>query len=237
MGKRGAGFTLIELLIVVAIIAILAAIAVPNFLEAQTRAKVSRAKADMRTLATGLEAYYVDHNAYIPNDEGVRGGIPLGLMLPALPDSRVYINALSTPVAYLTSALLGDPFGDRFSDDRTGQGFISYLNLGEEDLLALISIPQSFPAPVLDRPVREIFFSNRWITWSVGPDGQSILSSAAIETTSGDPYDPGPFELIEFFQRLSNGTDVYDPTNGTVSVGDVLRSHKGIFEPNLVRVD
>ena len=48
-------FTLIELLIVVAIIAILAAIAVPNFLEAQIRAKVSRAKADMRTLATGLE--------------------------------------------------------------------------------------------------------------------------------------------------------------------------------------
>jgi len=60
------GFTLIELLIVVAIIAILAAIAVPNFLEAQTRAKVSRLKADMRSAATGLEAYAVDNNDY-PN--------------------------------------------------------------------------------------------------------------------------------------------------------------------------
>ena len=58
------GFTLIELLIVIAIIAILAAIAVPNFLEAQTRAKVSRVKADQRSLATGLEAYYVDNNNY-----------------------------------------------------------------------------------------------------------------------------------------------------------------------------
>jgi len=58
------GFTLIELLIVIAIIAILAAIAVPNFLEAQVRAKVSRVKADQRSLATGLEAYYVDNNSY-----------------------------------------------------------------------------------------------------------------------------------------------------------------------------
>jgi prepilin-type N-terminal cleavage/methylation domain-containing protein len=55
------GFTLIELLIVVAIIAILDAIAVPNFLEAQLRAKVSRAKSDMRSVATALEAYRVDH--------------------------------------------------------------------------------------------------------------------------------------------------------------------------------
>lgn len=62
--KKLRGFTLIELLIVVAIIAILAAIAVPNFLEAQTRSKVSRAASDMRTLATALEAYFVDNNLY-----------------------------------------------------------------------------------------------------------------------------------------------------------------------------
>ena len=58
------GFTLIELLIVVAIIAILAAIAVPNFLDAQLRAKVAAAMTDMRALVTALEAYAVDNNVY-----------------------------------------------------------------------------------------------------------------------------------------------------------------------------
>src|SRR5438309_5491967 len=55
-------FTLIELLIVVAIIAILAAIAVPNFLEAQTRSKVARCKADLRSVIMAMESYRIDNN-------------------------------------------------------------------------------------------------------------------------------------------------------------------------------
>ena len=50
----------------VAIIAILAAIAVPNFLEAQMRSKVARVKADMRTIATAVESYAIDCNGKYP---------------------------------------------------------------------------------------------------------------------------------------------------------------------------
>lgn len=58
------GFTLIELLIVVAIIAILAAILIPNFLRARAQSQVSATKGNMKNLATALESYYVDNNAY-----------------------------------------------------------------------------------------------------------------------------------------------------------------------------
>jgi general secretion pathway protein G len=57
---------LIELLIVIAIIGILAAIAIPNLLNAVQRGKQKRSMSDMRTMATALEAYAVDNNVY-PN--------------------------------------------------------------------------------------------------------------------------------------------------------------------------
>ena len=62
--SRKKGFTLIELLIVVAIIGILAGIAIPNFLGARTKARVSRAFSDMEAIATAEEMYMMDEDHY-----------------------------------------------------------------------------------------------------------------------------------------------------------------------------
>ncbi|HQQ00020.1 MAG TPA: prepilin-type N-terminal cleavage/methylation domain-containing protein [bacterium] len=91
--QRGA-FTLIELLIVVAIIGILAAIAVPNFLNARMRATIARMETDVKALGDALMMYRIDHRCYFEH----QGGNPLVEWAP-----------LTTPVAYIATIPL-DPF-------------------------------------------------------------------------------------------------------------------------------
>ena len=62
--KQRKGFTLIELMIVIAIIIILAAIAIPNYLRMTDRARRSRIAGDFASMATAIEAYSVDWGAY-----------------------------------------------------------------------------------------------------------------------------------------------------------------------------
>ncbi len=64
MKKNQKGFTLIELLIVVAIIGIIAAIAIPNLLNAIDRGKQKRTMADLRSIGTAVESYAIDNNYY-----------------------------------------------------------------------------------------------------------------------------------------------------------------------------
>lgn len=170
-------FTLIELLIVVAIIAILAALAVPNFLEAQTRSKVSRAKADMRTIATGLGAYFVDFNQF-----------PNAVVIP--PPQR--LSRLTSPVAYLTT-VPDDVF--RNPGESFGPPFARTLNY-------------RYGAMGVDKP-------SRYLLASIGPDRQ--VSTPEIEFYPGYSTD--------LFVGLNPNYvwTVYDPTNGTISYGDVIR--------------
>ncbi len=197
------GFTLIELLIVVAIIAILAAIAVPNFLEAQTRSRVSRVVSDMRTFATAIEAYTVDYNAtprmthttFHPVDRELfpasehPGGV-FGVMNPIL----------STPIAYITDVFRKDPFtAESGTGIRLDEQLFTYHDL----------------ATYQDRNPTSAFwaastdFYGNWRLGSVGPDrtfAHGFSLSAQL---------------------------VYDPTNGTLSLGNIWRSPKnsGIQPP------
>lgn len=180
------GFTLIELLIVVAVIAILAAIAVPQFQEAQVRSQVARVQADMRTVATAFEAYAVDHQAYPEYGHPLDFALFAGKAIVFLP------TRLTSPVAYL-SELPKDPFPGR----RTGlpQGVSPpyfYLHNREVEYLGKWQAPRHVEAHY------EILTGRRraveWTIWSFGPD------------------------LAD-----SHGIILYDPTNGTVSRGDIMR--------------
>ena len=78
--KKASGFTLIELLIVVAIIGIIAAIAIPNLLNAIDRGKQKRTMADMRSVGTACEEYSIDNNFYpIQTTQAVITGISTSL--------------------------------------------------------------------------------------------------------------------------------------------------------------
>lgn len=218
--RNSRAFTLIELLIVVAIIAILAAIAVPNFLEAQVRSKVSRCKADMRSLATAIEAYSVDNNNRYPSIIA-----PTSQMGPRPETPNSAINGpsvfyagimgvssrfgwLTTPIAYVTS-VFRDPFIDpstKYAYGPTGainQFYDTYDYVDARSLIGVLSSTDNRGAAGTSGAA--------WQVTGCGPDRRNCYGGGP--TTYG-------------FVTNSQGVD-YDPTNGTVSAGDIVRISSG----------
>ena len=201
-------FTLIELLIVVAIIAILAAIAVPNFLHAQTRAKIARSLADMKSIGTAVEIFRTDRALDLldPWDDDDASEIAkytqigLGITAPGGTNAgrtwwMVY-NVLTTPVSYM-AAVPGDhmfyPEPGRFPYA------LPYLYADQDGHRGSLSLDHAISSLYAGtaqnyglQPLRE----GDWVLIGIGPDGDFGASSSL---------------------RIP-----YDPTNGLHSWGDLM---------------
>ncbi|MDX2174869.1 MAG: type II secretion system protein [Candidatus Sumerlaeia bacterium] len=196
-------FTLIELLVVVSVLAILAAIALPNFLEAQTRAKASRVLADFSALRTAAEAYHVDQNRYPRMTWGADPYFDAYTGYDRV-DEPIWGTMgywITTPTAYITKFDILDPF-TRGKDIRFDAILYTY-----HDLRTIRYVEQfnQYDVPsreYVEQELGEYFFL------SLGPDGDS-----------------GSRGAFAFFLP-------YDPTNGSASEGNIIRGQKRWSEAN-----
>ncbi|MFH1742775.1 MAG: prepilin-type N-terminal cleavage/methylation domain-containing protein [bacterium] len=190
-------FTLIELLITVAIIGILAAVALPNFLNAQIRSKIAEAEAEMRNIETALESYRLDNEIYPPwkNEDGSNRNDP---------GFSERLHPLTTPISYMQSVPV-DPFAvgvtDQMHHDVHPPAYDTYDYV---DAWATVHFPVYKP----DMTLGSSFRGGEWRLVSAGPDNIMTFGLAPSYDASnglrsnGDLVRVGPRSEFEFDPSL-----------------------------------
>lgn len=194
---KSKGFTLLEVAILLVIVSILVAIAIPNFRIAEIKSKIALVRGQLNTLALALESYNSDNDNYPPSTYSQP-------TVPALADdgksnrtSYFMLKPLTTPVAYV-ARIPEDPFANNNTPPTFDQGYGRYGH---------VNAAYSYrSAKGTDRPTFPFYvqYDQEWALGSVGPDGDY------------DSWGTGPDNLM-----------FYDPTNGVQSNGDLLRIEKG----------
>ena len=229
-----AGFTLVEIMIVVAIIAILAAIAVPNFLEAQTRAKVARVVSDMRTYSTAIGTYQIDNSTYplaYSSQAVEKQNKPDGIT-QNINAAIAQSNGLTAPD--LTRAQNMPTFAYRFGTAALPPISlttpVSYLNTYVADTFS----------PTKNMTFGYVSGTSGYLIWSSGPDQLNDLWFTTDPSAShrqaevivmGGQSLPSPYLTAGPGGSMAKPTGAtgtraftYDSSNGTTSDGDVYRT-------------
>jgi prepilin-type N-terminal cleavage/methylation domain-containing protein len=226
--ERKEGFSLLELMVVTAVVAILGAVAVSNFLDARTRAKVSRAKADLRTLIAAIEAYAVDHNS-LPAANPNTQSFPFNTKLSWF-TTKASLELLTTPIAYISASAMLDPFMNTSAPNH----YYSYNksdNLNVFDCADVMSATggNSVNTPLYSvAPEMEPMFARlhelRYYIFSNGPDETCYAHSSGAAPTNA-----GYARAFYFLIKPEDGVGwdlIYNPTNGTISTGDIVWTGK-----------